>query len=365
MISSSGLRQLISYIAPAAPGTRRPATGREAYLRPEIGFTPKWYKESLGIDFGRRYHTEPSYRRECALAMRRELKRRFPGADIGDLKPPDGLPDLLSGLHGTVAIAAIYGIPVRYAGDNWPICEHRYLSDEEVDCLEPPDLDLNPFFNDLTTQFGWIAEHQGRIDGYLNWQGVLNNAHRLRGERLFFDLIDNPKRCLRLFDCVCATMIEAAKRLHERQRAGGQQVDFFTVSNCLVNMISPGQYQQMLLPFDRRIADAFGCIGIHNCAWKADPYLKAYAEIPNVGYIDMGLDSDLRLARELFPAARRAIMYTPMDLAEKSFSNIRADVEKIANDFGPCDIVAADIEAGTPDQRVLDFLHLCESLSGE
>ena len=37
-------------------------------------------------------------------------------------------------------------------------------------------------------------------------------------------------------------------------------------------MVSPGQYRDFLLPLDRRIAEVFGCIGIHNCAWKADPF---------------------------------------------------------------------------------------------
>jgi hypothetical protein len=55
---------LISYIAPGAPATRRPAAGGEARLRPEIGFTPLWYRTALGIDFGERWHTDPAYRRD-------------------------------------------------------------------------------------------------------------------------------------------------------------------------------------------------------------------------------------------------------------------------------------------------------------
>ena len=86
---SQETRQLISYIAPAASATRRPATGSEPFLRPEIGFTPNWYRTSLGIDFGRRWHTEPAYRRETVLAMRSELKRRFDGTGIGGIEHDD------------------------------------------------------------------------------------------------------------------------------------------------------------------------------------------------------------------------------------------------------------------------------------
>jgi hypothetical protein len=246
-----------------------------------------------------------------------------------------------------------------YAQDNWPNCEHSYLSDEQVDSLEPPDLNTNPFFQELMAQADWIAARQGRVEGFINWQGVLNNAYRLRGERLFYDMTDSPQRCRHLFDCICTTMTEAAKRLHQRQLQSGVEIGFFTVSNCLVNMVSPELYRDILLPFDRRIAETFGCIGIHNCAWNVDPYIDYYATVPHLGYIDMGLDSDLARAKKAIAHARRALMYTPTDLANKSLDTIRADLERVAHDYGPCDAVVADIEAGTPDERVLAFLKLC------
>ena len=86
--------QLFSYIAPAAPGTRRPAQGDEAFVRPEIGFAPSWYRQCLDIDFGERWHTDVAYRRETVLLMRAELKRRFPGTRIGGIDRPDRPLDL-------------------------------------------------------------------------------------------------------------------------------------------------------------------------------------------------------------------------------------------------------------------------------
>jgi len=157
-------------------------------------------------------------------------------------------------------------------------------------------------------------------------------------------------------------MIDAAQRLYAIQESTGFGVDFFTVSNCLVNMISPQQYIDFILPIDRQIAEPFGCIGIHNCAWTADPYLDAYAQVPSVGYIDMGIHSDLQHAKKLFPNARRAIMYTPMDLADKSLSEIKVDLECVAREYGPCDVVAADIEAGTSDSKILDFVQICKDI---
>jgi len=355
--------QLISYISPGAPATRRPATGQEAFLRPEIGFTPQWYRDAIGIDFDRRWHTSPAYRKEALIAMRKELASRFPGAAIGGIDRPNEPLDLLTGTYGACSIAAIYGIPIRYANEKWPVCEQMYLGTEQIDRLEPPALDVNPFFQNLLAQVDWIAERQGRVEGYINWQGVLNNAWRIRGEALFYDFFDAPERCRRLFNCVCTTMIEAARRLHERQQRSGVEIGFITVSNCLVNMVSPELYREFLLPLDQRMAEAFGCIGIHNCAWNADPYMDDYALVPHVGYIDMGIDSDLARAKKMFPSVRRALMYTPMDLVNKSLRNIQKDIEIIARDYAPCDVVVGDIDAGTPDQRILEFLKMCGEIS--
>jgi hypothetical protein len=356
-------QQLISYIAPGAPATRRRAEGDEAFLRPEIGFTPRWYRERLGIDFGERWHFDPAHRRDTVLAMRAELRRTFPGTRIGGMDRPDSPLDLLTGLHGACAVAAMFGVPVVYRADNWPDNEHVYLTDEEADALEPPDLDRSPMMADILRQVDWIAASEGRVEGYLNWQGVLNNALRLRGDQIFIDMMENPGRATRIFDCVCRTIIDAARRLHAAQRRTGFEPGFMTVGNCVVNMISSGLYRDLLLPFDRRLAETFGCLGLHNCAWRADPYMESYAELPGLGYIDMGLASDLVKARALFPAARRSLMYTPMDLANKTPAEIRADLERLAADYAPCDIVMADIEAGTPDERVATVLEICEQLS--
>lgn len=356
-------QQLISYIAPGAPATRRPFYGQLPFLRPEIGFTPKWYQHSLGIDFGERWHTDPVYRKEAVLQMRKELITRFPGRKIGWLDESGESIDLLTGVHGACTIAAMYGVSIRYDREQWPTSEPFQLSDMDMMNLEPVDPQTNSFFLSLMRQVDSIAVSEGKVVGFINWQGVLNNAQRIRGQQLFLDMLMEPDMTLHLLDCVTTTMINAAKILQERQRTSGVEYTFFTVSNCLVNMIQPELYEKFVLPFDKRIAESFQSIGIHNCAWNATPYLEGYAAVPHVGYLDMGIDSDLERAKILFPNTRRSLMYTPMDLAQKSLQDIQIDLEYIAGQYGPCDVVAADIEAGTPDDKVEAFIDLCNQIS--
>lgn len=356
------MEQLISYIAPSAPATRRPATGQEPYMRLEVGFTPRWYRSKLGLDFGEIWHNDPKYRKSAVMAMRRELENRFPGLGIGTFSDK---PDLLTGSFGSCTIAAIYGLPIIYRNDNWPNCAHQPLGDSELNSLVPPDLDNNQFFQDLMKQLDWIEQDQGEIIGFINWQGLLNNAQRLRGEHIFTDMYTNPGAVLHVMDCICITMIDAIRRLHRRQRSTNVEYRFFTVSNCLVNMISPEQYQEFIMPFDLRISRTFETIGIHNCAWNADPYMESYSKFSNLGYIDMGMNSDLKRAREFFPHTRRAIMYTPMDFHNKPLERIRQDMEIIAGTYAPCDIVLADVDKGTPDDKIIQLYEILHEINYE
>ncbi|TFG50706.1 MAG: hypothetical protein E4H40_00745 [Candidatus Brocadiia bacterium] len=355
--------QQISYIAPAAPARRQSATGDEPYIRPEIGFTPKWFRTALGIDFGKKWHVDPAYRRETVIAMRNEIRKRFPGSKIGDVHKPDKPLDLLTGLYGGNFVAMIFGIPAIYAEDNWPTCAHQYLSDEEADKLEPPDLDTNPVYQDLNKQVDWIAKSEGQVLGHINWQGILNVAHRLRGEKLFYDMFDSPPRCKRVFDAIYYVMSEGCKRLYAKQKKTGVNIDFYTVSNCLVNMISPQQYEQYFLEYDVKFGKEFGALAIHNCAWNADPYIELYSKIDTLGYVDMGSNSDLERVRRMIPNARRAYMYTPMALANNSWEQVESDIRRIADQYGPCDLVIADIEADTPDEKIKNVLDLCKEIS--
>lgn len=150
--------------------------------------------------------------------------------------------------------------------------------------------------------------------------------------------------------------------MHKHQKMGNVEYQFFTVSNCLVNMISPEQYRDFVKPFDLKISHAFGLLGIHNCAWNADPYIEYYAKIPNLGYIDMCLKSDLTKSKSFFPDAQRSIMYTPMDLNSKPLDEIKENLDKIFHLYAPCDFVVADIKEGTPDEKIIQLLQIIDEI---
>lgn len=355
--------QLISYIAPGAPATRKPATGNEPFFRIEAGFTPKWFNSKLDIDFGEKWHNDPAYRKNTVITMNKILEEIFPGKNLGRKYTDET--DFLTGTFGACTIAAMFGAKLLYYKDNWINCEHLNMDEETIKQLKPLDCNNNPFLEKLLQQIEWIANEEGCVNGFINWQGILNNALRLRGDMIFFDMMENKGLVKHLFECICITMINSIKKIQQIQNNYSPIKTFCTISNCMVNMVSPELYNELLKPFDKRLSEEFGIIGIHNCAWKADPYLEYYSGIPNVGYIDMGFESDLNLAKKLFPDARRSLMYTPMDLKNKNMEQLEKDFDKIACELGPCDLVCADIDIGMEDTKVMDIINLAEKISSK
>ena len=158
-------------------------------------------------------------------------------------------------------------------------------------------------------------------------------------------MTDEPETAHRFFALICDVMIRLAQRVQERQRRSGFAINQLDISNCVMNMISPRAYRQFVFPYDKRCAESFERFGVHTCNWNVTPYVHELAKLPKVGYLDMGMMSDMRLVRELFPETRRAVMYSPVKFHDASIEEIHARHAAHLRRLAPCDVVMADIQA--------------------
>ena len=119
---------------------------------------------------------------------------------------------------------------------------------------------------------------------------------------------------------------------------------------------------EFVFAHDVRIANDFERFGVHTCNWDITPYIEVLRELPKLGYLDMGMYSDMARVKNTFPGTRRAMMYWPTKFQDASFEELRRDMEKIYHELSPCDIVMADIQYSTPDMRIHQLLEICRSL---
>lgn len=353
--------QLRNHIPIAGPARREPMDGTESDMRVSLGFEPAWYHQRCGVNFSERWHTLPYYRYETLKRMKEELVKAFPTIPYWDLSQIDDLATI-SGCYGAYLISHVFGLPLRYAVDRWPVVEEKKLSVQEIEQLDVPKILQSPVVEDIFRQMEIIEKAWGKIHGYLNWQGVLNNAFNIRGQNIFLDMVDRPDFVHHFFSLITEVMIQLAQRVQERQRRSGFYINQLSVSNCVMNMISPEMYEEFVYPYDKNIAESFERFGVHTCNWDVTPYIKVLSELPKLGYLDMGIMSDMSKVKETLPDTRRAVLYSPVKLQDASLNEIRKDMEKICRELAPCDVVMADIQASTPDSRVNELLEICNAL---
>jgi hypothetical protein len=217
---------------------------------------------------------------------------------------------MISGVYGILLLPMLYGAAPLYSIDGWPDAK-PVLTAEDFTSVPEIRLDANPVFYQLQEQMEIIHKRWGMVSGYLNYQGVINIATKLSGSELFLDMIDQPEAVKTFFNHIGNTIEQVSKTVQAYQRSTGFDVDLLSMSNCTVSMISPAQYEEFLLPIDRRFSTEYSRFGIHTCNWVADPYLEPMSRIDRMGYFDAGIHSDLERIRTLFPNTRRAVLYFP------------------------------------------------------
>ncbi len=358
------IKQLRNHIPIGGPARREPVCGTETPFRVSLGFEPAWYTKRCGTDFSEGFHKDPCNRYKMIKVMKAELVETFPSVPYWNTEDETDLATI-SGCYGAFPVPHAFGVPLVFRFDGWPVLDPSgHLGVEEIEKLTVESVLNGPVVEDIFRQMDIIEREWGNIHGYLNWQGVLNNGFNIRGQEIFLDMYERSGFARYFFSIITEVMIRLAKMVQFRQRKSGFAIDQFSVSNCVMNMISSEMYEDFILPHDARIAESFDRFGVHTCEWDITSYIAILKKLPKMGYLDMGMMSDMARIRREFPDTRRAVLYSPVKLKEAGLEEINKDMETIFRSLAPCDIVLADIQFTTPDQRVRDVLHICKQLEG-
>lgn len=361
---------LQNFIPVAAPATRKPCREDERSFRLSMGFLPQWYTEHCGIRFGRRWHENCEYRYDTLFRMKQYLHRVFPS--VPEFAPRissrgfDSDCATLSGVYGSKTVAMLYGFEVIFPDDDWPAdASSSPLPEKTLRNLSPINLNANPYMEKLEEQMAQMKRCFGIIEGYLNYQGVLNVAQKLRGNEIFVDLIADPEFAADLFSHISCTLRNFALRVQKIQRESGADIDLMSVSNCVVNMISPDMYEHFILPHDMMLSNHFARFGVHTCNWDVTPYLSKLTRIKKMGYLDMSAMSDIEEARRLFPDTRLAFFLSIDQIENMPLEKMEQELRRIARVACPCDIILADMPTAISIEKLNRLIRIAERIEGE
>ena len=104
---------------------------------------------------------------------------------------------------------------------------------------------------------------------------------------------------------------------HFAQKAGLPITDVH-VGECSCCMVSPALMEEFVVPVTSRIAEALGPVRFHSCGTSTH-LLEAIAEIDRLHPLDLGSETSIRKAREIFgPEMLITIAPLPHDMSAES-----------------------------------------------
>ena len=338
----------------------------------DVTFHPSWYHKHTGVDFDERFFFDAAYRVEADREMRRTLYDYFGDFGIGE-KDPAPRPILFSDLLACGFLySQLLGCEVVFKKDDAPHVLPADLTDEQVAALQAPDLDRHPLWQRVQSQIDGFLREFGYVESAINLMGIQNIALDLRGEELFFGYYDDPELNGKLFDVITDLSLDIGRRLYAVSPviSGGvtsivKQVcpSVYLTSNCSVTMISNAQYCEHLLPYDRRLAEAFPCFGIHHCGSNTESVIEGYLQVPNLRFLEIGAGSDL-------PAVAKAIgdrdilsciRYSPVSLKNDAAEEMQRKTEAAISAFGSDERLCfscVGIDANVDIQQVREYLRV-------
>lgn len=339
-----------------------------------ITFHPTWWHENAGIDFSQPFFDDYRYRIDCDIRMRKALYEHFGEFGIGE-KDPKARP-----LIGTDLLAAGYlyselmGCQIRYQPDNSPQVVCANMDIDDIQKVQVPDLDKSPVWKRTQDQIDGLLAEYGRVETYINLQGIQNIALDLMGQDVFMSYYTDPDEITELLGKITELSLNVGRRFYALNNdiSGGvtgivREVmpDNYLTSNCSVEMVSNACYEEFLLPWDTILANEFTNFGIHHCGKSMEHVCAGYQKVPNLKFAEVGAGSDMAYVRSCFPNMWLNARYSAVTLQTQSEDEIFAQVDSLLKagkaEEGNLSISCVGIDKNTPEKNIVAFLKACEA----
>lgn len=321
-------------------------------------FLPSWWNRNYGLTFGERYVFGPDYRVELLMFMERTVRRRFPELCIGSEEPEPqvGGPDF-----GNTITPAAAGCEVVYPEDNYPW--NRHLQSEAIPKLKAPENLSETFpYKEVVSQIGYLNRKFGKdVPPVLNSRGVLNDAILIGGPEFFADFAQETMNAEFLLNFSYGMLNSVINCNHLRLGYKG----LVMLTNCMIMMISPAMYEKRFFGYDQDIynlTSGFGQeFGIHHCG-IFDKYTSKYRKIPRINFLEIGWNSDVKLALKMFPETIIQYIISATFISSAQRGEVKKKMEEILEaakgDWHRFRLSVPDIEFGTPDENLKE-IHAC------
>jgi hypothetical protein len=272
--------------------------------------------EQTQVRFDERYFNDPEYRHQQDILINRKLydyfRRYWPEYASGYAAEPGYLVGVGQAF---VILAALFGSQIAYYDNFHPDCTPNPLAwVTDADQLRVPDVATTWPMSQYLDQYAGLVKKHGRdrvsIPGFesqaihrpalrgLTMHSPLTTAYKLRGDRLFLDMVDQPQLVQRLLAVIRDTYCQICDLLIE---SAGHKTDVIFFGACFSSLVSERVWRQWEMPAILEIAKRYKSkILLHSCG-RSTHILKSLSELPFLLEAHLGDVTDLAEARRLMP----------------------------------------------------------------
>ena len=309
-----------------------------------------WLAKALGVKFDRDYYFNPNRRHEIDCRCNQYAAEQFPDmrlfyseSNLGQIDHWDPNQVLIGGIQpnmilgmllgagfipqdcgdADIAATCLAGKDVRDLPKPARLLDHKLvkLFDEQIRQMQQDSArglrPIPPFF--------WDASGRATI------HGVLTTAQKFLGETVFLDMMTEPERCSGIMDWIADACIVLCRHFSQSANLPITGVHVGECSSCVV---SPQLIERFVVPATSKLGRRLGPIRFHSCGPSTN-HLEAFAKIENLYSLDLGGDTSVSRARELFGKKMLlSISPSPHDLSAQTADPILSWARRIVAENG-------------------------------
>jgi len=311
-----------------------------------------WMAKALSVKFDRDYYFNPEKRYAIDCKCNEYAAAQFPGMRLFYSESNLGQIDYWSknliqigGIQPNMILGMLFGadfIPHdSYDADIKPGCLLRENPDElpvagsllDHELVKLFDEQIKRIQNDSSKQLRPIPPFFWDTSGRAVIHGAMTTAQKFLGETFFMNMITEPELCLDIMDLIGKAFIVLCRHFSD---VADLPITSVHVGECSSCMVSPELIEKFVVPVTSEFGEELGPVRLHSCGPSTN-HLKAFSKITNLHSLDLGGETSIRKARQIFGKDMLiSVAPLPKDMSDENTEPILSWAKRILeeNDGG-------------------------------
>jgi len=274
-----------------------------------------WMARALGVSFDRDYYFDPDKRYTIDCKCNEYAAAQFPGmrlfyseSNLGQIDYRDNSQIQIGGIQPNMILGMLLGADFvprdSYDADITPGC----LLGKDINDLPAPesllDCELVKLFDEQIRRVQDDSQQQLRPIPPFFWDtsgraaihGAMTSAQKFLGETFFIYMMAEPQRCLEIMGWIGEAFIVLCRHFSQ---IADLPITGVHVGECSSCMVSPELIEKFVVPVTSKIGEQLGPVRLHSCGPSTN-HLQAFSKITNLHSLDLGGDTSIRRARQIF-----------------------------------------------------------------